>query len=154
MKSVEVHDDEDASKHEREAARQERKMEMERSDRDYVESCKTVDEERMLIDMSKLSVTSLKNNPRLIEPRPAMNNEEIKIQAQKQEVVTEAKKVMKQQRGSKDATNLSEKAEEGKKKLMKRVKQKEIIVALSDKLDKLVVSKPETYKEAAKIHID
>ena len=44
-----------------------------------------------------------------------------------QEVVTEAKKVMKQQTGSKNDSNLNEKAEKGKKKLIKRVEQKEIL---------------------------
>ena len=49
-----------------------------------------------------MKVTNLKNNQRLIEPRPAMNKEEIRIQVQKQEVVEEAKMMIKKEKDTKN----------------------------------------------------
>ena len=154
MKREEVVEEDDVPRAEVEKRKEEKKKEMAENERKYQEASRTVDRDRKRIDMSRLRVTNLKNNPRLIEPRPAMNTEEIKIQAQKQEVVDEAKKVVKQKEESKDGSNLNAKAERGKKKLRKRIKDGSIVVGLSDKSDKLVISKPETYKEAAKEHVE
>ena len=96
MKREETDDEEDdVTKAEKEKHREETEREGAEKEKKFLESGNTVNRERKKIDMANLRVTTLKNNPRLIEPRPAMNNEEIKIQAQKQGVVEDAKRIVK-----------------------------------------------------------
>ena len=101
------------------------------------------------LDMSKLRVTVLSKNQRTHEPRPANGGEEIKIQAQKIEVLKQTKKVLKD--NNKD-TNLTAQQIVGKLKLLKRKKQGELVIFPTDKSGKLVVCLPETYLEAGRVH--
>ena len=62
--------------------------------KEYKESTKVLDEQEKKLDMTKLKVTNLSKNPRLIEPRAAINNEEIKIQTQRMEMLSKGKMIL------------------------------------------------------------
>ena len=49
-------------------------------------------------------------------------------------------------------TNLTKEEEEGRKRLLKRVRDGEIVVSSTDKTGKLVVTKPATYSKALEVH--
>ena len=109
------------------------------------------------VDLSKLRVTDIPTNTRVFEPRAASGPEEVKIQLQKNEVLETCREYVKREcfeTGKVKNTNLTSQQIIGKKKLKRRVKQNEIVIFLTDKSGKLAICTPETYQEAAKVHID
>ena len=121
------------------------------------EASKLYNRETGSVTMSNVRVTDLPTVTRLFPPRPAGGGNEIKIQ----EPASLAKEAFTQYRGKfcdKDGnlkeSNLSKVQLAGKKRLMKRVKDKEIIVATTDKSGKYVLTTPEIYKYAAYKHTE
>ena len=109
-----------------------------------------MDKEKGKLDMTNLKVTNLSKNPRLYEPRAAINDEELKIQTQRLEILRRGKETIKNL--DKKETNLTEKELRGKLKLQKRIKNKEFIVYPTDKSGKLLACLPSTYLEAGAVH--
>ena len=101
--------------------------------------------------MSKLKVTALSKCPRLYPPRAVMNEEEVRIQGQRLEVMRQCSALIKDAEARPDS-NLTEAETAGKVKLQGRIKAGEIVIFPTDKSGKLVVSTPDTYMGAARVH--
>ena len=119
--------------------------------KEYKESMKVLDEQEKKLDMTKLKVINLSKNPRLIEPRAAINNEEIKIQTQRMEMLSKGNMILESLDKRKES-NLTMGESRGKVKLLKRIKNEELLIYPFDKSGKLVACLPSTYLEAGKVH--
>ena len=102
-----------------------------------------------MIKLCKLDVNTLAKNLRSFKPRMEISGQEVRIQAQKLDILGKAREV----KGSIERnSNITKKEDIGKCSLLDRVRKGEIVIATTDKSGKLVVSKPETYLEALAVH--
>ena len=106
--------------------------------------------------MSNLKVTDIPTVTRLFPPTPAGGNNEMKIQEQAnlvKEAFDEYKAGQCDDKGNIKKNNLSKRQMKGKSKVRRRVLNKEIVIATTDKSKKYVITTPEIYKHAASKHI-
>ena len=134
---------------EKEERRRKREEERKRRKEERKEAKSILDEKSKCLDMSKLKATDLDFNQRVYEPRAASGGEEIQIQAQKLEVLNQAKKLLKDNNSD---TNLTAQTKVGKLKLLRRKRSGELVIFPTDKSGKLVVCLPETYLAAGRVH--
>ena len=129
--------------------KKEEKEYRDKEDKERKESRDIVNKDSNLIELCKLDVNTLAKNPRSFEPRMEISGQEVRIQAQKLDILGKAREV----KGStKRNSNLTKEDDIGKRSLLDRVRKGEIVIATTDKSGKLVVSKPETYLEALAVH--
>jgi hypothetical protein len=115
------------------------------------------DKEEKKVDLRNQRVTDLKTCTRTFPPRVAERREELKIQAQRSAINDETERYVKDKcndKGEIKEGNLSKEEKEGKKKIIKRMKEGKIFITATDKSKKFVVTTPEIYKRAAMIHIN
>ena len=134
---------------------EESREENEKRDRD---SRKVFDEECGKLQMSKMRVTDAKYDVRSYPPREAGTKDEMRIQMRREECMDEFCKVKKElcdKKGRLKNTNSNMTIEEqsGKKSIMRRMKEGEIIITTTDKSGKYAVIEPDLYKQAAEVHI-
>lgn len=130
--------------------------ELEHAERQQKEKREIFDQQTGKLTMSKMAVTDTKFNTRSFPPRESEVNEEILIQARKQIVTKSFEDIMGtdcDESGKQKKSNMTEHQSKGKKKLMKRVKEGEIVITTTDKSGKYAVVEPSLYKEAAKVHL-
>jgi hypothetical protein len=106
--------------------------------------------------MSCQLVTDCKYNIRSFPPRMNENTEELKLQVQREEVLKKTEEFKKKEcvKNVQRDGNLSEQQLQGKKKVLKKIQDKEIIISTTDKSGKFVIMTPEGYKEAAEEHLN
>ena len=107
--------------------------------------------------MSNLKATDLPTITRLFPPRPAGGQDEIKIQEQAslaKEAFAKYKKENCDEKGRQKNMNLTARQSEGKKSLRRRVLNKEIVIAATDKSGKYVITTPEIHRYAAEKHLE
>ena len=99
--------------------------------------------------MAKLNANNLPKNPRTYEPRATVGNEEIRIQAVKLEVMKAVKSDIERVN---DESNLTKEEQRGKASLLRRQREGELVISMTDKSGKSVVCSPATYMEAIEKH--
>ena len=107
-----------------------------------------------VIDMRKRRVTDMKENSRVILPKPLTAHEEAKIAVRREhfeEVFSEYCQEHCSEKGE-QKSNLTFSQRNGLRKLKKRIKDGEIVVMLTDKSGKLAVSDVESYMEMGAVH--
>ena len=98
-----------------------------------------------------MNANDLPKNPRTYEPRATVGNEEIRIQAVKLEVMKAVKSDIERVN---DESNLTKEEQRGKASLLRRQREGELVISMTDKSGKSVVCSPATYMEAVKTHTD
>ena len=133
------------------------------NDENIAEALKELDEEkqrekmeRLLMSANDLNLgnirpTELKYNTRVIPPVRATSISEAAITSQEEEV---RRCLQNYFQAVVEDTVLTESEEAGRKSIVDRVKKKEILITFTDKDARVVVCKPDKYREAAKIHIE
>ena len=115
------------------------------------------DQENGSLDMRKRRATDVKSNQRVYLPGPRPAREEAELLVRSQRLENQMLKFMKEycnERGELRESNLSEQEKRGLKKLLKRVKDKEIVVNVTDKSGKLCVTSMESYIRQGNKHIN
>ena len=115
------------------------------------------DQEKGELSMSKLRVTDAKYNTRSFPPREAKNEAEILIQARRQNVLATFDEYTQKipNRGNKlNNINLTREQTQGKKSLLKRSREGELVVTTTDKSGKFAIVETSLYKEAASKHLN
>ena len=154
-------EDDNMTVEERAAETKRKEEEKDKTKKERAKAGEVLDIEKKEIDMTKLKVTNLKKNPRMYEPRAAKNEDNVLIEAQRLEILRRCKDLLPdpnmrrtQQQQQQQQTNLSPAEARGKKLLLRRIAEGELLVTPTDKSGKLVVCLPTTYREAAKVHLD
>ena len=117
-------------------------------------SRKVYDEETGHLDLSKLRVTDLKENKRVILPKALNATEEAKIEVRLDALWKEFKEYVKEEckeDGSQES-NLSHEQLLGLQSLRKKIKEEGLLVVPTDKSGKLCVTNKETYLKMGTAH--
>ena len=129
---------------------------MENAEAAYKENKNIFDEQKKILDMSKMTVTDAKYNTRSFPMRAAAANHEVLIQANRQGMMEAFNKVYSKEcedNGQQQIQNTSKKERLGLKRLNKRVSEREVVVTTTDKSGKFAVVEIEEYKRAALAHL-
>jgi hypothetical protein len=124
-------------------------------DDEHKMSKRIFENEEKKLSLARQLVTDSKYNTRSFPPRMAEKKVEMKIQVQRDELILGMKRYKKMEcigRRQKEV-NLSDQEAKGKKKILVRVKNEEIIIGTTDKSGKFAVMKPEHYLKAAEVHL-
>ena len=110
---------------------------------------------RLELDLKKRKVTDLKDNSRIILPKPLRVTEEAKISIRGEAFEKVFKEYVNENcdKKGKQEPNLSKSQMRGISKLKKRVKEGEIVIMESDKSGKLSVATTEKYLEMGEVHV-
>ena len=109
------------------------------------------------LSMSKLRVTDAKYNTRSFLPRETENEDEILIQARRLNVLSTFNEYMHRasdKRGERNNINMTKEQIQGKKSLLKRAREGELVITTTDKSGKFAVVETSIYKESANIHLN
>ena len=134
-----------------------------KTEEEILEEIKKENESRVIYDieagkvnLSNYRVTDIPTVTRVFPPRPANGNQEMKIQEQcnlAKEAFTEYRTKNCDDKGKLKKGNLSVSQMIGKKRLRRRVKRKEIVIATTYKSGKFVLTTHEIYRFAANKHL-
>ena len=102
--------------------------------------------------MGKMTTSIIKYNTRVIIPDPVEGAQEIKIQSIKERIINTTNQHMEESKNKE--SNLTKQERKGRKKIMDRMRIQDLVVIPTDKSGKLALMTKDTYREAAKEHID
>ena len=108
------------------------------------------------LDMRCRKVTDLKENSKIYLPKPLEIKEEAKISIRQERFEKIAKDYIEEkctEKGEQE-TNLTQSQKRGISKINKRVKNKELVIMLTDKSGKLAVTTMENYIEMGRVHTE
>ena len=130
-------------------------QEQDKFDEIEAESRQPYDYKNKSLDLRKRRVTDLKENSRVILPRPLSTTEEAFIAVRRENVHNIFKEYSKEmcQEDGEQKSNLTPAQMRGLKKIRKRIKAGEIVILLTDKSGKLAVTTMESYIKMGEVHI-
>ena len=105
-------------------------------------------------DVRKKRVTDLKENSKVILPKPLKTSLEARISLRRDKYISVYKEYKKENCNSRDEQrlNLTFSQKKGLLKLRKRIKDSEIVIMLTDKSGKFVITTPEIHDKMGEVH--
>ena len=119
------------------------------------ESRELFNPETKVIDFRKVKATDLRDNPRVILPKPRPPGEEIELLVQRQIWQTTIEKYAENHcnsKGDQKQSNLTNSQKIGMSKLKNRSKDGSIVIGETDKSNKTTISSRESYTKQGEVH--